>query len=151
MSIGDRWSNYAGGNLFPYEYRSFGYLKNAYVIIPENYSHVNTSVQQYRTRRTNSSVTQTVNNIVPTSTNGDTLFYNIEQLYTSGQLEYSDDGFSGNNGRDGDNGSLSLVYSDYLPYQEDTSSSFFTINELLEGVQLVKQNWDTFNGVVLAK
>ena len=96
MSIGNLPSNYAGGNLFPFEYRSWGTLKDAYVEIPANYHFVSAKVVQYRTVNTNSSATQTVNDIIPTSIAGTMITFDIAHYYNSGQLEFSDDGFHGN-------------------------------------------------------
>ncbi|MBL4704779.1 MAG: hypothetical protein JKY54_09670 [Flavobacteriales bacterium] len=95
MSIGDESSNYGGGNLFPYEYRHWGTAKEAWVIIPPNYTYVSTTIKQYRTRKTNSTSTQTVYPISPDLISGDTLYYNLDQFYTSGQFTKSDDGFHG--------------------------------------------------------
>ncbi|WP_070137613.1 FG-GAP-like repeat-containing protein [Crocinitomix algicola] len=95
MSIGDCCNNYAGGNLFPYEYRSWGNLKEVKVVIPENYTVVNSFIRQFRTRKTNSSATETLSSIIPDAINGDTLYYNIENYYAGGEFSYSDDGFYG--------------------------------------------------------
>ncbi|MEM7036755.1 MAG: hypothetical protein AAF570_07240, partial [Bacteroidota bacterium] len=95
MSIGDVGSNYAGGNLFPYEYRHWSTTKEIKVVLPPNYSHVNTTIKHYRTRRTNSIITETVSTVVPDAINGDTLYFNIAQYYTTGQMTASDDGYHG--------------------------------------------------------
>lgn len=95
LSIGDCCSNYSGGNLFPYEYRHWGIAKEAKVIIPDNYDLVKTIFRQKRTRKTNSSTTQTISSIVPDAVSGDTLYYNLEQYYEAGAIAYSDDGFDG--------------------------------------------------------
>jgi hypothetical protein len=93
MAIGDGGSNYAGGNLFPYEYRDWGSLKEAWMIIPPNYTHVNTSFRQTRTKATNTNKNENIT-ISPDAINGDTLYFDIEQYYGVG-LNYSDDGFNG--------------------------------------------------------
>ncbi len=95
MSIGNLYSNYAGGNLFPYEYRSWGNLKEAFIEIPANYSFTNARIQQYRTVSTNAYGTQTINDIEPESIVGNIVSFNIEQYYLNNQLEFSDDGFHG--------------------------------------------------------
>ncbi|MCT4582895.1 MAG: FG-GAP-like repeat-containing protein [Flavobacteriales bacterium] len=95
LSIGPLSSNYGGGNLFPYECRQWGFLKEAKVVIPTHYSVISSKIQQYRTRRTNYTTTQTINGIMPDAINGDTLYYDLEQYYNSGQLVVSDDGFHG--------------------------------------------------------
>jgi len=94
MTIGDYGSNYGGGNLFPYEYRHWGTIKTAQVIIPPNYILLNTSLKYYATRKTNSVTTETLSNISPTSVAGDTLTYDISQ-YFNNQLRLSDDGWNG--------------------------------------------------------
>ncbi|MDA7502011.1 FG-GAP-like repeat-containing protein [Chitinophagales bacterium] len=95
MSIGNVPSNYAGGNLFPYEYRSWGKLKNVEVEIPASYSLVSAKIQQVRTVNTNSVATQTINSIPAESIQGNTISFDIEQYYDSNQLLHSDDGFYG--------------------------------------------------------
>ncbi len=95
LSIGDCCSNYAGGNLFPNEYRHWGYIKEAKVVIPDNYALVNTFFRQVRTRKTNSTSTQTLTSIVPDLVIGDTLYYNLEQYYSDGGFAFGDDGFNG--------------------------------------------------------
>ena len=95
MSIGDLSSNYGGGNLFPYEHREWGSLKEVWMIIPANYSFVSANIRQWRTRRTNSTSSNYLSNIVPDNIVGDTLYFDVEQYYTSGQIVQSDDGFHG--------------------------------------------------------
>ncbi|WP_107038734.1 FG-GAP-like repeat-containing protein [Brumimicrobium mesophilum] len=95
LSIGNLSSNYAGGNLFPFEYRSWGNLKETYIDIPSNYTFSGANIVQFRTKNTNAYVTQTVNNVVADNISGNTITLNIDQYYTSNQLEYSDDGFHG--------------------------------------------------------
>ena len=97
LSIGDCCSNYQGGNLFPYEYRNWAHVKQGWVVIPENYEVLDIYLKHRRTRYTNASKTQTVNDIQPDSTVGDTLWFNLEQYYVDfgGTIDQSDDGFSG--------------------------------------------------------
>lgn len=95
MSIGDLSSNYGGGNLFPYEHRPWGELKEAWLVLPPNYQHVNTVLKQWRTKQTNATTVQTLSAISPDAVSGDTLYFNIEQYYTAQQLAKSDDGFHG--------------------------------------------------------
>ncbi|MEL6250739.1 MAG: FG-GAP-like repeat-containing protein [Bacteroidota bacterium] len=97
LSIGDCCSNFEGGNLFPYEYRNWAHVKRAFTVIPDNYEVLRMYVKQRRTKSTNSSATQTVNDIIPTYNSNDTLIFDLEQYYSEfgGSLLYSDDGFSG--------------------------------------------------------
>lgn len=95
LSIGNTGSNYAGGNLFPSEYRQWGTIEDIQMVIPPNYSHVSTQIKWYRTRRTNSIITQTLNGLTPDAINGDTLYYDLQQLFDTGTLQRGDDGFHG--------------------------------------------------------
>ncbi|RFC55549.1 FG-GAP-like repeat-containing protein [Brumimicrobium aurantiacum] len=95
MSNGNVGNNYAGGNLFPYEYRSWGNLKTVKLEIPANYSFTEAKIVQYRTMKTNSTATQAINNVTADSISGNFIFFNIQQYYNSNQLNYSDDGFHG--------------------------------------------------------
>ena len=81
LSIGDCCSNYGGGNLFPYEYRHWGILKEVKMVKPANYAALNTKLQLYNTKKTNGTNYQQIT-ISPDAVNGDTLYYNC-LLYTS--------------------------------------------------------------------
>ncbi|MEL7533832.1 MAG: hypothetical protein AAFN10_21135, partial [Bacteroidota bacterium] len=74
LGIGDCCSNYAGGNLFPYEYRSWGFVDQAKVVVPDNYDILEIRLKQTRTKFTNGSTTQTINDIQIDSTSNDTLY-----------------------------------------------------------------------------
>jgi len=97
LSIGDCCSNYAGGNLFPSEYRNWAHIKTATVEIPSNYTVSNVWMKVRRTRKNNSSVNETVNDISISSVNGNLYTFDLEQYYTNngGSLNLSDDGFYG--------------------------------------------------------
>ncbi|MBL4669466.1 MAG: VCBS repeat-containing protein [Flavobacteriales bacterium] len=97
FSVGDCCDNYGGGNLFPYEYRNWAHVKEVRVSIPTDYEVVTIYFKQRRTKTTNSTSTQTVNNIVPYHNSGGNMYFDLEQHYKDfgGSLEYSDDGFHG--------------------------------------------------------
>ncbi|MEM6342251.1 MAG: FG-GAP-like repeat-containing protein [Bacteroidota bacterium] len=97
LGIGDCCSNYAGGNLFPYEYRSWGFVDQAKVIVPDNYDILAVRLKQTRTKFTNGTTTQTINDISIDSTSNDTLYFDLSQYYegAGGSMLYSDDGFNG--------------------------------------------------------
>ena len=95
MSIGDCCTNYAGGDLFPFEYRHWAYPKNVRVVIPSGYSITNAKVKYYRTKYTNATLSETVNGLTPYEVNGQTYQYDLESLFQNGNLTYSDDGFNG--------------------------------------------------------
>jgi len=97
LSIGDCCSNYNGGNLFPSEYRNWGYLKTATVQVPTNYTVSNVWMRARRTKKTNSSATQTVNDIPVLSVVNNLYTFDLGQYYENngGSIKLSDDGFSG--------------------------------------------------------
>ena len=97
LSIGDCCSNYNGGNLFPSEYRNWAQIKSATVQIPANYDVSNIVMKIRRTKKTNSSSTETVSSIVPSSIEGQLYTFDLEQYYKSngGTVNLSDDGFKG--------------------------------------------------------
>lgn len=97
LSIGDCCDNFGGGNLFPYEYRNWAHIKEATVQIPNNYTVLNMYLKQFRTKATNSTATQTINNIEPYHNSGGFMKFDLEQHYKEfgGDLQYSDDGFNG--------------------------------------------------------
>ena len=96
LSIGDCCSNYNGGNLFPSEYRNWAHIKTATVAIPPNYEASNFSLKMRRTRKTNSTVTETVA-VNPSQIVGNVLTFDLEQYYieNGGSINFSDDGFKG--------------------------------------------------------
>ena len=96
MSIGDCCSNYAGGNLFPFEYRNWAKVNKARVVLPDDYQLVNSYVRFRRTRSTNQVYNDWRYNLVPT-TSQDTLIYDLNGLYlgSGGTLSLSDEGFEG--------------------------------------------------------
>jgi hypothetical protein len=94
LSVGDCCSNYGGGNLFPYEYRHWGILKQIKVKKPANYEEISSQLILKNTRRTNSTISTTIN-ISPDNEVNDTLYYDIEQYFISGALNRGDDGFGG--------------------------------------------------------
>ncbi len=95
MSIGTVGSNYAGGNLFPFEYRNWSFVKDAIATIPDGYDVESAKIIYYRTTKTNGHAKQTIKNIVADSTSGNSYFYNFEKYFTGGTLTLSDDGYSG--------------------------------------------------------
>ncbi|MEL6672784.1 MAG: FG-GAP-like repeat-containing protein [Bacteroidota bacterium] len=97
LSIGDCCSNYHGGNLFPYEYRNWGNIKQAEVVIPENYEVLDIYLKEWRTKFTNGTASKKVSNLQADETSGDTLRFNLDQYYENqgGTIPLSDDGFKG--------------------------------------------------------
>jgi gliding motility-associated-like protein len=97
LSIGPGDNNYAGGNLFPYEYRNWTHIKNLTAIVPPYYSFVSARFQQRRTAGTLVSNTSLWQSITPTLPNSDTLSFDVEQYQGNSPkpIPYSDDGFDG--------------------------------------------------------
>ncbi|WNJ19412.1 hypothetical protein [Pontibacter sp. G13] len=97
LSIGDCCSNFNGGNMFPSEYRYWAHIKRAMVVLPPNYRVADMYVKQWRTKYTNSTATETANNIQPVFNRNDTLIFDLETYYLpyGGNIRLSDDGFSG--------------------------------------------------------
>ncbi len=96
MSIGDCCTNYSGGNMFPYEFRNWSHLEKVRIDIPMGYSFVNGTINQWRTKNTNSTILETAN-ITPTSINGTNHIFELDNYYlkNGGSLNYSDDGYNG--------------------------------------------------------
>ncbi len=97
LSIGPCCSNYAGGNMFPYEYRNWARLSKIRMMLPKGYSVVSSILYDYRTAGTLQTVLQTEANLKSSGTKGDTTFFDIAPLYndSSGTIWPSDDGFYG--------------------------------------------------------
>ncbi|MEL6866709.1 MAG: FG-GAP-like repeat-containing protein [Bacteroidota bacterium] len=97
LSIGDCCTNYAGGNLFPYEYRHWANIKEVEITIPTGYTYLYAEMEQYRTKATNSSVKESQDTIVASSQNGATYTFDLSQylVENGGNINRSDDGFYG--------------------------------------------------------
>ena len=97
LSVGRCCSNYAGGNIFPYEYRKWAKLKEIIFKKPQGFDVTNGSFRQYRTRGTGSSTNQFVSTIYPFSQTPNEVKYRTDSLYEDlgGSILISDDGFQG--------------------------------------------------------
>lgn len=96
LSIGNCCNNYAGGNIFEYEYRHWGIPGTARFIVPTGYSYVSSTMSYSRTNGTNS-VNTASQAITPVAIIGDTIHFNMANLYTSngGTFVLGDDGYYG--------------------------------------------------------
>ncbi len=96
LSIGNCCSNYAGGNIFQYEFRHWGTPQLARYIVPTGYNFVSATVRHYRTSGTQASI-NTLLPITPASINGDTIFFNLAAQFVGngGTLVLGDDGYLG--------------------------------------------------------
>jgi gliding motility-associated-like protein/uncharacterized repeat protein (TIGR01451 family) len=97
MGVGTCCQNYAGGNMFPFEYRYWSHIQNLKVIVPQGYQFVSAQFNQLRTAGTSSSVTSAWIPITPVNQFSDTLEFYVEPYYEAfgGSLPYSDDGYYG--------------------------------------------------------
>ncbi|MGB3948511.1 MAG: PKD domain-containing protein [Bacteroidia bacterium] len=101
LSIGQCCNNYAGGNLFPFEYRNWAHIKTFTKIVPDGYNFVSAQFNQLRTSGTLVTTTNPTppawQSITPVNPNSDTLVFNVEQYFQGygGTIPLSDDGFHG--------------------------------------------------------
>jgi len=97
LSVGSCCSNYAGNNIFPYEYRNWAQLDEAAIILPDGFDIVDARFYQYRTTGTGKTAYQYTDKLKPAYYSGDTAVYDVKSLYkaSGGSLLPSDDGFHG--------------------------------------------------------
>ncbi|MCB0734030.1 MAG: gliding motility-associated C-terminal domain-containing protein [Bacteroidetes bacterium] len=97
LSVGQCCSNYAGGNIFPFEYRNWALTDAARLILPKGFEFVNARVYHYYTAGTGVAKYQYIDTIKPSYQSGDTTAFDFAALHTSsgGPLLLSDDGFHG--------------------------------------------------------
>lgn len=94
MSVGDCCGNFAGGNLFPYEYRNWGHLSQVEVTIPNGYEALEFTFKNQYTRGTKRISTQTINDVQPDGVAGQTFTFDMAQYYADNTVQKSDDGFT---------------------------------------------------------
>ncbi len=96
LSIGNCCSNYAGGNIFDYEFRHWGIPQLARFYVPNGYSFVSASLRHYRTSGSQASV-NTLLPITPVSISNDTIYFNLAAQFVNngGTLVLGDDGYIG--------------------------------------------------------
>ena len=97
LSVGRCCTNYAGGNIFPYEYRKWAKLKEIILKKPSGFDVTNGSFRQYRTRGTGRTANQLVDTIHPYARTTNEIKYRTDSLYSDlgGSILISDDGFTG--------------------------------------------------------
>jgi gliding motility-associated-like protein len=97
LSVGNCCANYAGGNLFPYEYRNWAKPSKVLLLKPKGFDLVNTRLFDYRTSGTGSIARRDVDTLNALRTSGDTIIYDLEPLFKdrSGTFDLHDDGFYG--------------------------------------------------------
>ncbi|MES2285829.1 MAG: PKD domain-containing protein [Bacteroidota bacterium] len=95
LSIGPADDNYAGGNLFPYEYRNWAHISTLAAALPPGYTYISARFNQIRTAGTLASNTSPWETILPVDPNADTLVFDVEPYFLGGTIPLSDDGFHG--------------------------------------------------------
>lgn len=97
LSIGPGDDNYAGGNLFPYEYRNWAHVSTLTATVPPGYTYISARFNQLRTSGTLASNTSAWQTVIPVNPNADTLVFNVEPYFQGygGTIPLSDDGFYG--------------------------------------------------------
>lgn len=97
LSIGPCCNNYAGGNLFPYEYRNWSHISILTAIVPSGYNFISAQFNQVRTAGTLSTNSSSWVPLTPLNPNSDTLTFPVEQYFQGfgGTIPLSDDGYYG--------------------------------------------------------
>ncbi|MCB9245856.1 MAG: gliding motility-associated C-terminal domain-containing protein [Flavobacteriales bacterium] len=97
LSVGACCGNYAGGNIFPFEYRSWAKLDEITLHVPPGFRPIHADVREYRTSGTGFTSNIFLDTIKPYSISGDSIRYKIGDKYedSNGVIPLSDDGFYG--------------------------------------------------------
>lgn len=98
LSIGPCCGNYAGGNLFPFEYRNWAKIDTLKTIVPVGYKFVAASFYDVRTAGTFAGSASSVYSLTPLSTASNTFAFPVGSFFTSAStpsITPSDDGFYG--------------------------------------------------------
>ncbi len=97
LSVGPCCGNYAGGNIFRYEYRNWARISEVKVIIPKGFHYQGAYTYYFRTAGTLNYKYDYLASIHPVDPTNDTLIFDMSKLYVdSGGVFYpSDDGFMG--------------------------------------------------------
>ncbi len=96
-SVGPCCNNYAGGNLFPFEYRLGNHFREFKVQLPVGYSYVSARINQVRGTGTGTTNTSSWINVSPVDPNANPLVFNVANLWeiNGGSLPMPDDGYNG--------------------------------------------------------
>lgn len=96
MSIGPAWTNDAGGNLFPFEYRNWAHIQTLTAVIPTGYDFISARFKQVRTAGTLATSSSAWQSLIPSPNPpvSDTLVFDVDS-YFPGTIPISDDGFNG--------------------------------------------------------
>jgi gliding motility-associated-like protein len=97
LSIGPCCQQYAGGNLFPYEYRRWAWAELLRVIPPKGYTFVSARFNHVRTSGNQQAVGTAWQALTPVNNSPDTFDFNTQPFFSQfgGAFQESDDGFYG--------------------------------------------------------
>lgn len=97
LGIGPCCSNYAGNNLFPFEYRNWAKLHRIELKLPTGLNLSRTYLGQYRTNGSNSALLEAADSVRKIGTVNGWNIYNAakEMKDSNGKINLSDDGFHG--------------------------------------------------------
>ncbi|MCZ2355952.1 MAG: T9SS type A sorting domain-containing protein [Bacteroidia bacterium] len=95
FAVGPCCNNYAGGNMFPFEYRQFTKLRQFKVLMPPGFSFVSATLEEIRSNGTNKSVSSGVRAIAPVDPNSNPLVFDPAGYYSFPGTKLSDEGFYG--------------------------------------------------------
>ncbi len=97
LSIGPCCQQYAGGNMFPYEYRYWAHPQMLRVVPPTGYTFVSARFNHIRTAGSQVTNTSAWQALTPSNNSPDTLEFAVEQYFSrfGGAFQESDDGFFG--------------------------------------------------------
>ncbi|MBR9861483.1 hypothetical protein GYB22_12215, partial [bacterium] len=97
LSIGNCCTNYAGGNMFPYEYRAWAKLDKILLHLPTGFDYVSSRMYMYRTAGTSVTDYDYFSSLSPDTIQNGIAIFDAGKLYEdqSGSVPISDDGFYG--------------------------------------------------------
>src|SRR5665811_1116055 len=114
-----RDSNYAGGNMFPYEYRHWGSPNLLTVVMPDDYTYVSARFNFVRTAGTLVTATEPWFNLNPSAIIGNQYDFDVSGYFgdtPSDSILYGDDGF---------HGTLQVVFEPNCNVEDTTASCVF--------------------------
>ncbi len=151
LSIGRCCSNYAGGNLFPYEYRTWTSPSLLQVVMPDSYTFVSAQFNYRRTTGTLSSSVSSWFQLTPTSISGNTYDFDVSNYFGDDQV--NDSIF---NSDDGYYGTLQIVYEPNCSVADSTGFirynwSFDVVDQLLTSTTAPQSNVGTHDEVTYSR
>lgn len=97
LSVGACCGNYAGGNIFRYEYRNWARIAELRMKLPKGYTYSSGYSYYYRTAGTLAYKYEYLSSMTPSAIKNDSIYFDMASLYkdSSGTYLPSDDGFMG--------------------------------------------------------